>query len=76
MNDDGLEMVMEVLTRSEDFPAELIDRKVKKPSLYNGLKGLYIFPLREASRIFTKAGVYQFTFSVVSTLIVLFGIYI
>ncbi|TVU00155.1 hypothetical protein EJB05_54466 [Eragrostis curvula] len=64
VKDDELEMEMKILTRSENCPAELIDKRVKKPSLHNGLNGLYIFPLREASRIFTRSGVYVFSFSV------------
>jgi len=63
---DELEMVMEVkhLARSKDSPAKLVDRKVKKTSLHNDIHGLYVFPLREASWIFKKSGVYQFNFSV------------
>jgi len=63
---DELEMVMEVkhLARSKDCPAKLVDRKVKKTSLHNDIHGLYVFPLREASWIFKKSGVYQFNFSV------------
>lgn len=65
---DELEMVMEVkhLPRSKGCPAKLVDKKVKKTSLHNDIHGLYVFPLREASHIFTKSGVYQFIFSVVS----------
>ncbi|XP_039838776.1 structural maintenance of chromosomes flexible hinge domain-containing protein GMI1-like isoform X5 [Panicum virgatum] len=63
---DELEMVMEVkqLSRSKDCPAKLVDKKVKKTSLHNDIHGLYVFPLREASWIFKKSGVYQFNFSV------------
>ncbi|CAL4969818.1 unnamed protein product [Urochloa decumbens] len=66
VKDDELEMVMEVrhLPRSKDCPAKLVDRKVKKPSSHNDIHGLYVFPLREASSIFRKSGVYQFFFSV------------
>ncbi|CAN6251311.1 unnamed protein product [Urochloa humidicola] len=66
VKDDELEMVMEVrhLPRSKDCPAKLIDKKVKKPSSHNDIHGLYVFPLREASSIFRKSGVYQFFFSV------------
>lgn len=65
---DEVEMVMEVrhLPRSKGSPAELIDRKMKKPSSHDNIDGLYVFSLREASHIFTKSGVYQFIFSVVS----------
>uniref|UniRef100_K3YYY4 Uncharacterized protein n=1 Tax=Setaria italica TaxID=4555 RepID=K3YYY4_SETIT len=66
VKDDQLEMVMEVrnLPRSKDCPAKLFYEKVKKPSSHNGIHGLYVFPLREASCIFRKSGVYQFIFSV------------
>ena len=73
---DELEMVMEVkhLARSKDCPAKLVDRKVKKTSLHNDIHGLYVFPLREASWIFKKSGVYQFNFSVVSIVTLSYGI--
>ena len=73
---DELEMVMEVkqLARSKDCPAKLVDKKVKKTSLHNDIHGLYVFPLREASWIFKKSGVYQFNFSVVSIVTFSYGI--
>ncbi|OEL25688.1 hypothetical protein BAE44_0013293 [Dichanthelium oligosanthes] len=66
VKNDELEMAMEVrqLARSKECPAKLVDKRLKKPSLHNDIHGLYVFPLREASCIFTKSGVYQFIFSV------------
>ena len=70
VKDDELEMVMEVrYLTSKDCPAKLIHKRVK-PSSHNDIDGLYVFPLRKGSLIFSKSGVYQFIFSVVS--IVLF----
>uniref|UniRef100_A0A0A9F696 Uncharacterized protein n=1 Tax=Arundo donax TaxID=35708 RepID=A0A0A9F696_ARUDO len=65
VKNDELEMVMEVrhLPTGKDCPAKLIDKRVKKPSSHSDINGLYIFPLRDASYIFTKSGIYQFIFS-------------
>ncbi|KAL6640164.1 hypothetical protein ACP70R_022013 [Stipagrostis hirtigluma subsp. patula] len=66
VKDDELEMVMEIhLSSSKDHPrVELIHNSMKKPSSRNDINGLYFFPLREASSIFSKSGVYLFIFSV------------
>lgn len=67
VKDDELEMVMEVrYLTSKDHPEELIIRKRVKPSSHNDIDGLYVFPLREDSLIFSRSGDYQFIFSVVS----------
>ncbi|XP_021315431.1 uncharacterized protein LOC8081647 isoform X2 [Sorghum bicolor] len=64
VKDDDLEMVMEVrYLMSKDGPAKLIHKRVK-PSSHNDIDGLYVFPLRGDSLIFSKSGVYQFIFSV------------
>lgn len=48
--------------------AQLIYKKLKKPSSRNSINGLYIFQLSEEPSMFTKSGVYSFIFSVVSML--------
>ncbi|KAG0532832.1 hypothetical protein BDA96_04G141000 [Sorghum bicolor] len=64
VKDDDLEMVMEVrYLMSKDDPAKLIHKRVT-PSSHNDIDGLYVFPLRGDSLIFSKSGVYQFIFSV------------
>lgn len=74
VKDDELEMVMEVrYLMSNDHPSKLIHKRVK-PSSHNDIDGLYVFPLREDSLIFSKSGDYQFIFSVVSIVPFQYGI--
>jgi hypothetical protein len=72
LKDDEIEMEMGInhLPRSkkDHLRANCIYRKLKKPSSRDSINGLYIFQLSEDSSIFTKSGVYQFIFSVVSIL--------
>jgi len=67
---DDLEMSMEVrlVCDGKDFHSgDVVIAHRAKPTSRNGFHGLYIFSLREKrAKLFCKAGVYIFSFSVVS----------
>lgn len=63
----NLEMSMQVNFRAKDRDnVDHIFSVCLKPSSRKGIQGLYVFPLRCKLPSFDRAGIYTFTFSLVS----------
>lgn len=71
---ENFEMSLEVKFQADDRTVGSVNHVYSgriTPSSYKGFHGLYIFPVgSKLSRLFQKAGIYTFSFSLVSNILV------